>query len=68
MAFGLQKGEIESLVRVAVEESEKKYHIGEGLKEKGTLQVTLAITEVITQNNARILEALTEAGIQLKLD
>ena len=68
MAFGLQKEEIESLVRVAVEESEKKYHVGEGLTGKGQLQVTLAITEVITQNNARILEVLTEAGIKLKLD
>ncbi|MFC1983897.1 hypothetical protein ACFLVO_02650 [Chloroflexota bacterium] len=64
MAFGLQREEIDSLVRQASEEF-RRLRVGSGLESDQQLQITLAITEVITQNNIRILEALNSAGIKL---
>ena len=65
MDFGLQKEEIESLARQAFEEGRKEFPWGDGLESGQPVQVTHAIVEVVTQNNARILEALTNAGIRL---
>ena len=68
MAIGIQPEEIVGLVKEAVTEGAHKFNIGESLSQQQELQVQLAITKVITKNNALILEALNNAGIKLKLD
>ena len=64
MAFGLQREEIDSLVRQA-SEGFRRLRVGSGLESDEQLQISLVIAEVITQNNMRILEALNKAGIKL---
>ena len=67
MAFGLDEQEIDSLLTSAkYRQWGKKNPQGDGLSNAQQSQVTGAITEVITQNNARILEALAETGVKIK--
>ena len=65
MVFGLQQEEIESLVKQAIEDSSA---LSPATGDTLSSRLSLAMTRVVTENNARILEALKEAGIQLQLD
>lgn len=65
MAFGLEKSEIESLFIEAIEEGRKRYLGGGRIDHQQAAHIALAISEAIAQNNERILEALTKAGVKL---
>jgi len=67
MAFGLQKQEIESIVGQTIETVAKRSVSGAFIEGAQLPQVALAIAEAITQNNARILEALAEAGVKIEV-
>ena len=68
MAFGLKKSEIESLFMEMIIEGRRRYLAGGRLDDQQATHIALAISETIAQNNVRILEALNNAGIKLKLD
>ena len=68
MSFGLNKEEITSLLTAPLYRVAAINHFGDGLDPSARAQVTNAIAEAITQNNARILEALNKAGIKIKED
>ncbi len=63
MAIGLRGEEVESIVSQSLKKMERR--VGPQLVGNQIRQLRSAIAEVITQNNARILDALTKAGIKL---
>ena len=68
MSFGMQEEEIIDLAFRKASEASGKYSLGAGSNPISEGMVHAAIAAVVTENNARILEALTKAGIKLELE
>jgi hypothetical protein len=64
MAFGLERGEIETLVERVIREHRDRPK-GGVFGQDPALPIWIAMAEAITQNNVKILEDLTKAGVNI---